>query len=303
MIIRTPKTSNYAVIDNRVLNDPRLSFKAKGVIALLLSKPDGWEVMTQHLINSGPDGRTAVESALAELETFGYITRSEQPRGGRGRFDNVTTIVHEEPTTGFPTNAKAQVGPKAKISNGEEPQMGTDSRFPRADNPRADNPRADNPRRVKIYSTKTERATTERERGGASAARPRSRHPIPEHFAITAAMRAWAVAEGIDSRVVERATSNFIDYYRGKGETRADWESAWKKWMRDERDKFSGNQNGKPASGMSYLIGRRAGGVVWDAVEKDFAATGRVPFWKKPNFDFDAEPVGEDEVYDAEDVR
>jgi hypothetical protein len=100
MIIRAPHKSNYSVIDNRVLNDERLSWRARGLLAYLLSKPDGWQVMTQNLVNSSPDGRRIVEVTMTELETLGYVERPGQLRNDRGRFDSVTTIVREEPISG-----------------------------------------------------------------------------------------------------------------------------------------------------------------------------------------------------------
>jgi hypothetical protein len=128
-IVRNPNREHYTVIDNRVLNDPRLSWRARGMAAHLLSKPDTWEVMKQNLINESPDGRKVVEATLSELESFGYIEREVQQRGDRGRFDSATTVIHEVPMTGFPQRrkpVKLQVAPRAETYNGEEAQVGTD---------------------------------------------------------------------------------------------------------------------------------------------------------------------------------
>jgi hypothetical protein len=130
VIIKTPKTSNFTSIDRRVLEDSRLTWGARGMLAYLLSKPNHWEVRVGHLISESPDGRRRVEKMLHELEKFGYSTTEEQQRGERGRFDRVSTTIHEEPTTGFPT--KAQVAPKAETYNGKEAQFGTDAHLPRA---------------------------------------------------------------------------------------------------------------------------------------------------------------------------
>lgn len=63
----------YALIDYRILDDRRLSWKARGILAYLLSKPDDWEVHVNDLIaHSEDDGRTAVQSALQELLNCGY---------------------------------------------------------------------------------------------------------------------------------------------------------------------------------------------------------------------------------------
>ena len=128
-------------------------------MACLLSKPDGWKVMRQNLINESLDGRRIVESTLEELESFGYIETKEQPRGEGGRFDSVTTIIHEEPTTGFP--AKAQVTPKAETYNGAKDQFSTVVHLPRAEEPRAVERLAVDVPRVKTYSSSNEEASTE----------------------------------------------------------------------------------------------------------------------------------------------
>ena len=169
-IIRNPNRSNFTIIDNRVLEDTRLSWGARGMAAYLLSKPDTWEVMRQHLINQSPGGRGVVDSILEELGSFGYITREEQPRGERGRFDSVTTIVHEVPTSGFPTNA--QVAPRAKIDNGGKAQVGTDACFPRAVGREAVGRLAVDLPRVRTDISITEEVRTEGEGLAAQAPQP-----------------------------------------------------------------------------------------------------------------------------------
>lgn len=65
----------YAQISNALLNDSRMSWKAKGILAYLLSKPNNWKVQVGDLINRSPDGEHAVRSALNELIELGYARR------------------------------------------------------------------------------------------------------------------------------------------------------------------------------------------------------------------------------------
>lgn len=58
----------------------------------------------------------------------------------------------------------------------------------------------------------------------------RSRRRIPDDFAVTDAMKAWAREH--TPLVGQRETDAFIDYWRGSGTTKADWESTWRNWMR-----------------------------------------------------------------------
>jgi len=41
-IIRVEKNKNYSVVNNTVLRDTKISWKAKGIMAYMLSKPDDW---------------------------------------------------------------------------------------------------------------------------------------------------------------------------------------------------------------------------------------------------------------------
>jgi ABC-type lipopolysaccharide export system ATPase subunit len=62
------KRNNFVMLDKGFLDDPRLSFKAKGILAYLLSKPDNWKVIVKDLINHSQDGKKAVYSGLRELK-------------------------------------------------------------------------------------------------------------------------------------------------------------------------------------------------------------------------------------------
>lgn len=67
----------------RVLQDERISFRALGVLVLLLSLPDNWKTNATALAKKRKEGRDAVETALTELEAAGYLFRRRlQYRGG-----------------------------------------------------------------------------------------------------------------------------------------------------------------------------------------------------------------------------
>jgi len=69
------KRKNYTVVDNTFINDNNLSWKAKGIMLYLFSRPDDWQVYIKDLINKAADGEKALRSGLKELEKFGYLTR------------------------------------------------------------------------------------------------------------------------------------------------------------------------------------------------------------------------------------
>ncbi len=48
-IIRVEKNRNYSVINNTGLRDERLSWKAKGILAYILTLPDDWVFYREEL--------------------------------------------------------------------------------------------------------------------------------------------------------------------------------------------------------------------------------------------------------------
>ncbi len=73
VIIRAEESRNYTAIDNRVLNDDRLSLTARGLFAYLCAQPDGQQVYDDHFFYNFPDGGQAMCAALLELEECGYV--------------------------------------------------------------------------------------------------------------------------------------------------------------------------------------------------------------------------------------
>ena len=83
--IRSVRASEgkFVQIANAALQDRRLSFSARGVLAFVLSLPPDAHLTAEWLEQQGPTGREAVRSALAELAERGYYrrTRSRGPKG------------------------------------------------------------------------------------------------------------------------------------------------------------------------------------------------------------------------------
>lgn len=59
-----------------MLSDVRLSFKARGLLAFMLTRPDDWKFYSKDLLqHSSKEGICAIYSAIKELIRFGYIIR------------------------------------------------------------------------------------------------------------------------------------------------------------------------------------------------------------------------------------
>lgn len=69
----------FTQVANVVLNDPNISFKAKGMFAYLFSKPDDWNFESNRISKDSSDGRDSTRSALNELEKAGYLIRIKLP--------------------------------------------------------------------------------------------------------------------------------------------------------------------------------------------------------------------------------
>ena len=132
-IVRTVKNTNYTTISNVILNDARLTWKARGIAAYLLSKPDDWRVNYEHLVSAAPDGRSAVLAAMRELEECGYISRYRfQGDDGRWRSE---VVLHETPGAPSVENQHPATGEKPSV---EKPTAGK----PTAGKPTAGKPTA-----------------------------------------------------------------------------------------------------------------------------------------------------------------
>jgi hypothetical protein len=69
--------NRYATIPNHILNDNRLSWKAKGLWAYIQSKYDGWDFSIDRICKDSEDGEKATRSGIQELEDAGYLVRTQ----------------------------------------------------------------------------------------------------------------------------------------------------------------------------------------------------------------------------------
>ena len=56
---RKRKKNGYTKISNQLIEDSRLSWKAKGILCYLMSRPDGWKVNRTDLQRRALEGRDA----------------------------------------------------------------------------------------------------------------------------------------------------------------------------------------------------------------------------------------------------
>ena len=94
--LRIARRRQYVQMDTRSVEDDRLSFRARGVLAWLLAKPDGWTVNADAIARQGKEGRDAIRTALSELEACGYLVRRQYRDDGGVWRTEATVYEHPE---------------------------------------------------------------------------------------------------------------------------------------------------------------------------------------------------------------
>ena len=95
-VFRIDKTKNYTVMANYHLRDTSLSLKAKGLLSLMLSLPEGWDYTTKGLSCICKDGVDSICSTIKELENAGYVQR-RRLRNELGHLTEVEYTILEKP--------------------------------------------------------------------------------------------------------------------------------------------------------------------------------------------------------------
>ncbi|PED34783.1 DNA-binding protein [Bacillus cereus] len=97
-IFRVKKDTNYSVIHNTPLRDENLSWRAKGLLAYMLSLPDDWTFHTTELSQHAKDSEKITTSTLKELKVAGYLKRYPVQDSETGKISHWETAVYEVPT-------------------------------------------------------------------------------------------------------------------------------------------------------------------------------------------------------------
>ena len=101
---------HFTQIPNSWLRDTRLSLKAIGLLSQIMSHSPGWNMSVRALAKSNGTGIGTIKSAVTELETHGYLRRSEtQKKNADGTFadyDWTTTDPFQNPVTVKPRHGE-----------------------------------------------------------------------------------------------------------------------------------------------------------------------------------------------------
>jgi len=93
MIHKAEHKSNFFQMNNEPVQRPDLSLAAKGLLCILCSLPETWEVHLRDIISRSACSRYATESALNELIRAGYVVKEQ----GENKRRTTKYTVYEDP--------------------------------------------------------------------------------------------------------------------------------------------------------------------------------------------------------------
>ncbi|MDZ4452846.1 hypothetical protein ORM34_18355 [Bacillus cereus] len=105
---RVSKDKNYTTINNTGLRDERLTWKAKGILAYILSLPDDWVFYMEEVAKHSKDKIDSLKSGMKELKEHGYVKRFPV-KDEKGKITRWETIIYEVPQGEYPLVENPQV--------------------------------------------------------------------------------------------------------------------------------------------------------------------------------------------------
>ena len=131
----------YAIISKSFLQDNKLSLKAKGLLAFMMSVPPDWDYSLAGLAACNKDGLVSVRSALQELEDNFYV-KLTKVRNEKGQIVDMQYDVSDEPVFGN------RIEEKPFLEN------------PKADNPKTEKPLSENRTQLNTKELNTKELNT-----------------------------------------------------------------------------------------------------------------------------------------------
>ena len=123
--IKSGRKKRFTVLYKSAIEDKRLPLDARGLFAIMVGLPDGWQYSVKGLAAHVGVSKDTIRRLLGKLEDVGYLAR-EQTHDENGHFagnvyvlqdeapplsentDNGETRQREKPSSGFPTQISAK---------------------------------------------------------------------------------------------------------------------------------------------------------------------------------------------------
>ena len=192
-VFRVERTNNYTVMSNYHLRDKTISFKAKGLLSMMLSLPENWDYTLAGLARISLEGKDAIRAAVVELEKAGYVQR-HQTTDKAGKFGSNEYIIREYP------------------ASHEPPLEGPSSAQPLPENPTTENPstgstQTGNPTQINKDPVKKEKSITD--------SVSTESFPFPSAPSMTPAAAQPSEAKGRKRSRSSGMSQGEMDAYRG----------------------------------------------------------------------------------------
>lgn len=175
--------------------------------------------------------RNAVISALSELVRKGLIAKKETIINGvkfntyRSTNRDCTSSAETEPPV------QKQCKPSAETELGGSAETAPNNKNNKKNNNKG------NPLCISPFPAAAEQGGTPPVGNRISPDKPKSncKTRLPENWFLPKDWGNWALEQGLTESVIRTEAECFADYWRSKGETRADWQATWRNWIRRRR--------------------------------------------------------------------
>lgn len=111
----------YTRVPNSTVRDPRLDLKARGLLLIMLSKPDGWNFTERNLAADAGVSRQQVRTAIETLAEAGYLVRERITHEGRPVLQTRVYDVSSEGPTSVPSEGPTSVPTLVRFHDRREP--------------------------------------------------------------------------------------------------------------------------------------------------------------------------------------
>ena len=133
------KDNPFVMIDRRLTENPSLTWRAKGVLSYLLSRPDDWVINMNDLINRSCDSEYITRESVDELMAAGHVVR-HRILNERKQVVRYEYSVHEQPVP-----QEERTAPKSKKPTTPTAETEPLPKFPQLAKPQVENPNVDFP--------------------------------------------------------------------------------------------------------------------------------------------------------------
>lgn len=128
--IRKRRGAPWLQMPRAVVEDRELSWKAKGLYAYLVSRPDDWEIRRRDLIRRATDGSTSLDSGVEELQEAGLL-EIVRTQDSEGKFSGSEWIVDWPEENRVPENGDTDnANPSREVSKPYREDSKTSSSAP-----------------------------------------------------------------------------------------------------------------------------------------------------------------------------